>query len=488
MKILVASIGHESNTFSPLPTRWSDFRVRRGAELLDTAALGDSSLAGIVDTLREAGVELIPAIHAYALPGGQVEREAFEQLKAGLLERAAEAEGACIFLHGAMVAEGAETADSELVCALREALGPGAPLSVAMDMHGNVTADWARAANVIRGYHTAPHVDQTATGVAAARMMLRMIRKGLRPAVGFVKLPLMYPGEFARTDSEPMATIMRLVAEIETLPSVLSASLIKTHSWSDVYDKGISAVVIAENSELAHSQAARLAAAFWQRRYEFPKSVESYPPDQAIGVALGVQGQPVFLSDSGDNPTAGGTADVPLMLGRLLAKGATSALVCGFFDAEAVRACIAAGVGATVSLTLGGKVDKVNGPPLPVTGRVHLLGDGEYYRGGGRAPENRATMNRVAVLSIGGVDVLLSEQRIAVTEPAQLRSIGLEPLAYKIVVMKQGYLFPELEAISVRSILALSPGATNCDLTQLPFRRVRRPIYPLDSDVSWPPL
>jgi len=477
MKILVASIGHESNTFSPLPTRWADFTVRRGDALLDTAALGDNALAGIVDTLRGAGVELVPAIHAAALPGGLVQRDAYDRLRAGLLERAAEAQGACIFLHGAMVAEGVETADASLVCALREALGPGAPIAVAMDMHGNVTADWVRCADAIRAYHTAPHVDQSATGAAAARMMLRMLREGLRPSIGFVKLPLMYPGEFARTDSEPMGSIMRLVAEIEALPGVLSASLIKTHSWSDVYDKGISAVVVAEGAALAQAQAARLAAAFWERRYDFPKSVEAYPPDEAIAVALGAAGQPVFLSDSGDNPTAGGTSDVPALLGRLLARRAPSALVCGFWDAEAVRACHAAGVGAMVQTTLGGKVDRANGAPLPVTGTVRRLAEGDFYRGG----------SRLAVLRVSGVDVLLSEERIAVTDPAQLRRLGLEPLEYKIVVMKQGYLFPEFEALSVRSILALSPGATHCDLTQLPFRRVRRPIYPLDADTTWSP-
>jgi microcystin degradation protein MlrC len=176
-----------------------------------------------------------------------------------------------------------------------------------------------------------------------------------------------------------------------------------------------------------------------------------------------------------------------VMLERLLAHGAANVLVAAMWDPGAVDACVAAGVGQQVSLSIGAKVDRGHGGPLPVTGVVRLLSDGSYYQGGKRTAGNRVQRGPIAVLAIDGIDVVLSWNRIAITDLEQLRSLGLEPLAYRIVVLKVGYLFAPFQAISPRSILALSPGATNCDVSQLGYRRVRRPVYPLDPDMSWTP-
>jgi len=152
-----------------------------------------------------------------------------------------------------------------------------------------------------------------------------------------------------------------------------------------------------------------------------------------------------------------------------------------------VQACAAAGVGQEVTLSIGGKLDKRHGTPLEVTGRVRLLTDGYYYQGGIRRPPMRARSGPIAVLNIDGVDVILSSTRLSFVDPVQLRSLGLEPLDYRIVVLKRGYLTAPFQAISERSILAFSPGATNCDVTQMEFRRVNRPMYPLDPDATWKP-
>jgi microcystin degradation protein MlrC len=216
-------------------------------------------------------------------------------------------------------------------------------------------------------------------------------------------------------------------------------------------------------------------------------SAEAYPIEEAVEKAIAAEESTVFLSDSGDNPGAGGTTDVPLVLERLLAKQATRVVVAGIWDAEAVEACAVAGVGQKVTLSVGGKLDKRHGSPLEVTGNVRLLADGYDYQGGIRRPPMRAKPGPVAVLNVDGVDVVLSSTRLSFLDPVQLRDLGLEPLDYHIVALKRGYLTAPFQAISERSILALSPGATNCDLTQMEFRRVNRPIYPLDSDATWKP-
>ncbi len=153
---------------------------------------------------------------------------------------------------------------------------------------------------------------------------------------------------------------------------------------------------------------------------------------------------------------------------------------------SAVEACISAGVGAEVSLSLGGKLDTRHGTPLDVTGRVRLISDGEYYWGGIREPTSPCRdAGQTVVLTVGGVDVIVTAERHSYVEPAQFHSLGIDPLAYKIVVPKRGYLTAPLEAISPHSILAISPGVTNCDVTQLDYRRVNRPMYPLDLDATW---
>lgn len=484
MRILVGSVAHESNTFTPLPTTWRDFRTTRGQEILDRPRPG--SLAGIVATLRERGVELVPTIATHALPGGVVQRDGFEEMRRSLLAGADGADAACIFLHGAMRAEGEDYADTVLVSALRQAMGPDAPIVVALDLHGNITQGMVDAATALVTYRTAPHIDTFETGQRAARLLLRVLDEGARPVSGYMKLPILLPGEFAQTAEEPMASMVRLLEATDAKPGVLSSSFAKVHCWADIPDQGVAALVVADGDRaLAEREVRALANAFWGRRAEFRSTVETYDVDRAIAVGLAAPEATVFLSDSGDNPGAGGTTDVPLVVERLLAAGAASAAVATIWDAEALARCAEAGVGQEVSLVLGGKIDTRHGRPLAVTGRVKALSDGRYYREGIRQPERLVEMGRLGVLAIGGVEVMLSEERVSIHDPEQMRAIGMEPLSYKLVSLKRGYLEPLFQAISPRSILMLSPGATNCDLTKLEYRRVRRPIYPLDPEMSW---
>jgi len=280
---------------------------------------------------------------------------------------------------------------------------------------------------------------------------------------------------------------MRLLAETDSRQGVLCSSFFKVHCWADVPDTGVAAVVVTESdAALAQAEAERLAGLFWQRRAEFRATVETYVVDKAIDVALAAPEPTVFLSDSGDNPGAGGTTDVPHMVQRLLAKGARSAVIAAIWDREAYETCAQAGVGARVSMSIGGKVDTWHGRPLAVSGRVRALSGGRYCEGGVRLPGNLLEMGPLAVLDLGGVEVMLSRERVSIVDPEQLRVAGIEPLAYKIVVVKRGYLEPLFQAIAQRAILALSPGATNCDVTKLEYRRVRRPMHPLDPDAVWP--
>ncbi len=488
MKVLVGGFGHESNTFTPFLTRLEDFHPRYGPEtLVPTARRG--AFGGIVDTLEaHRGVTLVPTITAHAMPGGIVEREAFRTLKTRILEQADGVDGVCLYLHGAMRAEGVDTCENVLLRELRQRLGPHVPIVIALDMHANIVAETAKIVDAMVAYHTAPHVDAYETGVTAATMLLQILKEHRSPAMGFAKIPFLLPGEKAQSSIGTMGEMMQAVAELEARPEILSASLMNGHCWADVPDIGVAAVVVTDgDATLAQAEANRLASMFWERRADFDFGTEAYPVDQAVETAMAAPEPTVFLSDSGDNPGAGGTTDVTAVLASLLAHGASHTVVASIWDASAVEACISAGVGAEVSLSLGGKLDTRHGTPLDVTGRVRLISDGEYYWGGIRDPHRLSRRGLTVVLTVGGVDVIVTAERHSYVEPAQFHSLGIDPLAYKIVVPKRGYLTAPLEAISPRSILAISPGVTNCDVTQLDYRRVNRPMYPLDLDATWEP-
>jgi microcystin degradation protein MlrC len=492
MRILVGGFGHESNTFTPFLTKLSDFRPRYGAETLDSH-LRRGSFAGIVSTLeKHPDIELVPTITAHAMPGGVVERETFEMLKGRILEQAHNVDGACLYLHGAMRAEGVDYCEDVILQELRRALGPSVPIVIALDMHANIIAETAQAVNAMVAYHTAPHTDAYETGEKAAKMLLQILKEHRRLTMGFAKIPFLLPGEKAQDTVGTMGEMMRLVAELEARSpgdgAIISASLMNGHCWADVPDIGVAAVVVTEDDEaLAQAEADRLASIFWERRADFDFGTEAYPVDEAVEVAMAAPEPTVFLSDSGDNPGAGGTTDVTALLASLLAHGAANVVVASIWDVAAVEACIKAGVGEMVSLSLGGKLDTRHGKPLPITGQVRLISDGSTYRGGVREHHRLVQRGKTVVLTVDGIDVIVTAERQSYEEPAQFQSLGIEPLAYKIVVPKRGYLTSPLEAISPRSILAITPGVTNCDVTQLEYRRVNRPMYPLDAPPTTPP-
>lgn len=487
MRVLIGAVGHESNTFTPFLTRKEDFFIGRGQEILSGRFGHRGSFGGILSVLQASGVELVPTLVAGAMPGGVVERGAYEEFKRAILEQAHDVDGVCLYLHGAMRAEGVDYCENDLLRDLRSQLGPEVPISIALDMHANIVAEMAKSVNAMVAFHCTPHTDAFETGEKAAHMLLQMLNDGVRPAIGLAKIPFLLPGEMAQTALEPMKSMMDMVADIEQQPHVLSASLANGHCWADVPDIGVIAVVVTDgDAALAQREADRLAAVFWERRAEFGVSAEAYPPPEAVTRALAAPESTVFLSDSGDNPGAGGTTDVPVLLGELLAQGARSVVIASIWDAQAVRACLDAGVGAEVTVSVGGKLDTQNGRPLPVTGRVRLLTDGEIYRGGVRQEWGRHP-GPVAVLNVDGIDVILSSTRLNFLDPVQLRALGLEPLDYRIVVLKRGLLTEQFQAISQRCILAFTPGATNCRVETMSFERVKRPMYPLDMDATWRP-
>lgn len=469
MRIAFAGIVHESLIFSPLRSHARDFRVLRGRDLMDSLDVGP--------TLRELGIEPVPILLATHLaPSGIVDEGAYlawrDEIVQGL-QGAGQLDGVCLVLHGAMTVEHIWNGETDLLREVRAALGDDVPIAARLDPHANVTEEFANKIDTWAVFRTAPHRDATETLARALRLLARRIASGRRSRPVLVRVPMLLPGERATTGVEPMTSLLAMAREIEAMPGILNAEVIIGFGWADTPYSSAGVAVVAEDDAhlpLARREARRLAQAMWDRRHDFAFDQEVAPTiDEAIGRALAAAEPCVFLADSGDNVTAGAPGDRTDVLSRLLARDVPDAVVAGLPTAEGVAACAEAGVGAIVSVSLS------NG--LSLTGTVEHVAQ----------PSSDLPALATALVRAGGVRVILTSIRQAFTTLEQFRRAGVEPLEHKIVVVKLGYLFPELRDAGPREILVLSPGASDMDLRRLPFRYVTRPILPLDDDFDWHP-
>jgi len=473
MRVAIGGFGHETNTFSPIWTGYDDFRFVRGAAILDDR-LGQP--------WRAEGVELFPTFVASAMPGGLVRKAAYVQIKEELLrelQAIRPVDGVYLDLHGAMEVEEIGDGEGDLIQAVRALVGKDTLISVSLDLHGNISPVLVDNADILTAFRTAPHRDDQETRRRALALLVRALREGLKPAAVLIKPPLLLAGESAVTEVEPAKSLYARLAEIDRVPGIMDASFLIGCAWTDSIYTSTSIIVVAErDKELARQQAVKFAREVWARRHDFGFGVEVASVDEAIQRAIAASERPVFISDSGDNVTAGGAGDIPLFAERLLVLGANDALVAGLTDPEAVQQCAAVGEGAEVRLSIGGKLDRANGEPLTVTGRVQHLST---------APTDHGKTPTTAVVRVGGVSIVLTVDRRPFADRASIAATGVDPMRQKMVVVKQGYLFPDLYDHAPRAIMALSPGATSLRLEELPYRKLPRPIFPLDSDFTWEP-
>jgi len=458
MKIACCGIAHETNTFTSLPTELANLNIRRGNEINDP----------VLDEF--ASVEWVRLLTASATPSGPITLAAYESLKGEILTGLAAAlplDGVYMPLHGAMEVTGIGDGESDLVGAVRELVGPAITIAASLDLHGNVVPELCQAADVLHAYRTAPHRDQDATRRRAIELLIQCIETGKRPATVYVRVPLLLPGEKAITEVEPGNSLYRRLPEIDAREGVWTASLMCGFAWADVPGAAMTVFVHADDEETARNEAAGLAQEVWSHREEFGFDVETAGIEESIRLAT-ESSECVFLTDSGDNTTAGGAGDIPLFIESLIKVEAQNALVAGICDADAVLQCIEAGIGTELELKLGGKLD-TNFAPLSVKAVVEYI----------------SHEDGVVIAAICGIKVIITDRRSAYTRVQQFTDLGLDPLASSIVVIKLGYLFPELRDIAPRHIMALSPGFSNEVIEELPFHQVQRPIYPLDRDFEF---
>lgn len=467
MRIAIGGIATECCTFSPLLASLDYFRVRRGGELLQGYPF-----------LERYQAEYIPTIQARAIPGGSVEHSAYQTLKAEFLDglrAAGRLDGLYLDMHGAMNVQGMDDAEGDWIAAARDIVGPDCLISASFDLHANISQREIDNLDMLTTFRTAPHVDVEETRDKAFTMLMTCLQNGIRPQMAYIPVPVVLPGEKTSTEWEPGLSLYAPLPEIDAIPGVMDASVFVGYVWADEPRAHATIVVTGTDAAVIHAEAVKLAEAYWDVRDAFRFGVPAGSIDECIGWALDAPEQPVFISDSGDNPTAGGVGDLPLFLERLIALDVPDAVVASIADAAAVEMCYQAGIGATVSTTLGGKLDTIHAQPLPITGVVQFL----------HATDDPA--DRQVVLRIGGIQVIVTARRRPYHYIADFKRLGIDPDAHKLVVVKVGYLVPELKAAARKAFLALSPGAVDQAIERLPFQRILRPMYPLDPAMAWAP-
>ncbi|SEG91227.1 Microcystin degradation protein MlrC, contains DUF1485 domain [Actinacidiphila yanglinensis] len=478
--IAIAGIGIESSTFSPARTQAPAFHPSRGEEVLDRypfLAPGEE--------LREAAA-WHGALVGKSLPGGTVTAAAFAELSDELIARLAELpslDGLWYDIHGAMTVEGVDDAEAVLLERIRATVGPEVVVSTSMDLHGNVSRELAHRSDLITCYRMAPHEDHMETKERAVRNLVDLLVSGApRPYKAWVPVPVLLAGEQTSTRIEPARSVYAAVDEVEALDGVTDAAIWVGYAWADEPRNRAAVVVTGPSREAVAAGAERLARGFWDSRKEFGFVAPTGTLDDCLDEALASAQRPYFVSDTGDNPTAGGAGDVTWGLARVLARpefrdaGGPTVLYASVPGPAAVAHARRAGVGATVTVTAGAEVDDRHEGPLTMTGVVHAVREGD------RDAETEV------VLRVGSVFVILTALRKPYHHEHDFTDLHLDPRGADIVIVKIGYLEPELFAMSAGWKMALTPGGVDQDLVRLGHRRIRRPMFPFDPDMAEPDL
>lgn len=469
MRIAVGGIHIECSTYNPVLNEEKDFRVVRGEELL---------AAPYFAFLRDYDAEFLPTIHARAIAGGPVSRATYEAFKAEFLERLRPLlplDGLYLAMHGAMYVEGMEDAEGDWISAARALVGDSCTVSASYDLHGNVTQRILDALDMYSTYRTAPHIDVEETMRRSVSMLVKSLKTGVKPILLWAPIPVVLPGERTSTVDEPAKSLYAILPGIDAIDGVWDASLMVGYVWADEPRATAAAIITGTDRVVLEREAKRVAKAYWDAREDFVFGCATGSIEECVAQAIASPTAPVVLAESGDNPTGGGVGDRADVLAELIAKGATGVVFAGIADKPATEACYAAGAGAALDLTVGASLDTKGSKPVSARFTVKFL------------LETAEAADRQAVVSIGGIDLVLSAKRRPYHNIADFTRLGLDPHRARIIVVKSGYLSPELAPIANPNLMALSPGVVDQFVERLARLRKQHPTYPFDKDFTFEP-
>ena len=499
MRLLLAMFKHETNTFSPVPTPYERFMRGQPAESSDAQRLATFrgtglAIGGFIDVCEREGAEVVVGVAAEAQPSGPADAATFDRIAGQILDRVAEGvwDGVLLDLHGAMVTTEAEDAEGLLLTRLR-AIAPDLPVGVTLDMHANVYDAIVTQATVVTGYHTYPHVDMNAAGRRAAEVLIRAIRGEVRPQMVWANRPMLPHVMRQGTHQSPNRELQARCIAAEQAGEVLAASVFVGFPHADIREAGLSAVVCTDaGADPGGRRATALREALlgeaWEQRAAFVFQPEPLAQAVARAKALAEDGQPgpVVLLDHCDNCASGGSMDTTTVLAEVMRQGLPKAVFWAIWDPQAVQQALAAGLGAQVTLSLGGKTAMPalaeQGAPLTVTGRVKLAFDGQFRHRGPMYRDVPGDFGPTVVIDTGVLDIVVISVHQEPFDLNCLSSVGIDPLQQRAIVLKSRVHWRAGFGELARAVVECDGlGVTTSDYGQLRFERVRRPIYPLDA-------
>ncbi len=480
-RIAICGLAIESSTFSPAVTHAEAFRVRRGVEIFSYYPfLAEDS----VDRKR---ADWFPVLRGHAIPGGIVTREAYDSLvneTLDMLKQNLPYDGIFFDIHGAMSVVGLDDPEGDFIIKIREVVGKDPIISTSMDLHGNVSQRLAQHTDLITCYRMAPHEDALESKQRALENLLDRLEsgKGKPKYKAWVPVPILLPGEKTSTRIEPGKSLYAKVAPVADQDGVIDAAIWIGYAWADEPRNHGVVMVTGDDREKVTKGAEYLAQSFWDVREKFEFVAPVAQLDECLKMAVKSDKHPFIISDMGDNPTAGGAGDVTWTLHEILKRpefqteNGPSLIYASIPGAELVEKAIMAGVGTKVEGFAGAVVDNRFAPPVKLSGKVVAIDTDDQ------------TAGKVAVIQVGSVKVIVTGKRKPYHYEKDFTAIGLNPRETQIVVVKIGYLVPELYNLRADWIMALTPGGVDQDLERLGYKRINRPMFPLDKDMKDPDL
>ncbi|WDR07595.1 M81 family metallopeptidase [Devosia rhodophyticola] len=468
MRIAVAGLHTECSTYNPVLAREEDFTVVRGAAMLKS---------DYFNFLTHFPAEFVTILHARAIAGGPVERTIYEQWKAEIIEGLRSAmplDGVYLALHGAMFVDGMFDAEGDLISAVRETVGDKVLIAASYDLHGNLSQKIVDNLDMFSTYRTAPHIDVPDTMRRAVSMLVRALRTGVRPSIIWAPVPVLLPGERTSTQDEPARSFYVQLSALENRTGVWDASFQVGYVWADEPRATACAVVTGTDQSAMQQVATELTQQYWDLRGAFKFGTKTGSIDECVKWAMAATTAPAIIAESGDNPTGGGVGDRAELLAALMERNALGVIFAGIADAAATKAAYEAGVGEVIRVKIGGSLDP-SSAPVEVAAEVILL----------QATDKE--LLREAVLRIGGIDLVATARRRPFHNFGDFERLGLNPRDAKIVVVKSGYLSPDLAPIANPSLMALSPGVVDQFVERLPRAHKLGSVYPFDKEFEWSP-
>jgi len=480
-RIAIAGLAIESSTFSPARTEIEAFHARRGDAVFTFYPFLETE-----KPLRKKAV-WFPTLRGHALPGGMVTQGAYETLVEETLSRLKENlpyDGLFFDIHGAMSVEGLADPEGDFIKRIRAVVGYKTLISTSMDLHGNVSKRLAEESDLITCYRMAPHEDALESKERAVRNLVDRLANGKgKPAYkAYVRVPILLPGEKTSTRIDPGKSLYAQVAPLAQQEGVIDAAIWIGYAWADEDRNHAVVMVTGDHKQPVQKTAETLANAFWNARFDFDFVAPTTTFEEALTLALYSTKKPFVISDMGDNPTAGGAGDVTWTLRELLnnktfssPKG-PSVIYASIPGPDLVAKALKVGVGQTVEGPVGAAVDNRYAPPLQLKGTIKAIHQGD---------KNAAVE---VVVQTGSLHVIVTQKRKPYHYLKDFTTLGLNPKETDLLIVKIGYLVPELYDLRGDWVMALTPGGVDQDLERLPYKNLQRPIFPLDKNMPDPNL